>query len=97
MTIPRRLPDQPFDAHQAEMAEWLGCPTVDEMNATHDHLHADLCQWLGATSFSLLTAQGVELTPERQALASLEEEAVLHVQRWMQGLKNAGEEAWLAF
>ncbi|GAA4015378.1 hypothetical protein GCM10022280_12640 [Sphingomonas swuensis] len=79
------------------MAEWLGCETVEEMNNAHDGLHAELAQWMGATSFSLLMAQGVALTPERQALAALEEEAVLFVQRWLQGLKNAKEETWLAF
>jgi len=97
VTIPRRLPDQPFDAHQRHMADWIGARSVEEMNAAHDSLHAELCQWMGVTSFSLLMAQGVELTTEREALADLEEAAVLHVQRWLQHIKNAGEEAWLAF
>lgn len=78
------------------MAQWMGC-SVEEMNSTHDGLHAELCQWFGATSFSLLMAQGVELTPERRHLAELEEAAVLATQRWLQGIKNAGEEVWLAF
>ncbi|WP_300974857.1 hypothetical protein [Sphingomonas sp. LHG3406-1] len=93
---PVRLPGQSFEDHQRDMARWMGC-SVAEMNTAHDGLHAELCQWMGSTSFSLLMAQGVELSPERRAIAGLEEAAVLHVQRWLQALKNSGEEAWIAF
>jgi hypothetical protein len=75
--IPRRQPDQPFDAHQREVAEWLGC-SVEQMNNQHDPLHLALCGWLGVPSEAMKDAAG-ELHGGR--LAGLEEQAVLSVQR----------------
>ena len=95
MNAPRHIPGQTFEEHQRDMADWMGC-SVEEMNDFRDGLHAELCQWMGATSYSLLMAQGVELSPSRKALADLEENAVLHTQRWLQALKNEGEDPWLA-
>jgi len=76
--IPRREPDQSFDGHQRDMAAWVGCASVDEMNAMHDPLHHALCGWLGVTSHAMLDAAGL---PHDAALAAIEEEAVLHCQR----------------
>jgi hypothetical protein len=79
--IPVHHPGQTFEAHQAEMAKWLGTD-VEEMNAAHDALHAALCRWLAVPSYALLDANGL-LDSEKQFLAHLEEQAVLHTQRLM--------------
>lgn len=79
------------------MADWLGYETADEMNEAHDPLHAELCHWFMVPSFSLMTAQGIELASERKALAEMEEAAVLHVQRWLRHLHNAKEVVWETF
>ena len=78
--IPHRAPNEPFEAHQNAMAAWMGADSVAVMNALHDPLHAALCGWLGVPSHALAEAAG---EPHDQHLASLEEEAVLHVQRFM--------------
>jgi hypothetical protein len=75
--IPRRQPDQPFDAHQRDMAEWMGC-SLTQLNAEHDAYHRALCAWLGVPSEAMKDAAG---EPHDGRLAGLEEEAVLHVQR----------------
>lgn len=89
--IPRRREGQSFESHQREMAAWVGC-TVDEMNAAHDTLHRELTAWLGTQSLALKQAAGEQLTAEEQALADFEEEAVLHVQRFMCRSRPEGEE-----
>lgn len=77
MTPPRQLPDQPFDAHQVAMAEWMGC-TVEELNRDHDRIHVALCGWLGITSHSMAHAAGEPFDP---VLSGMEEDAVLATQR----------------
>lgn len=74
----------------AQCAEWLGC---DEgvMQAEHDILHADLCEWLGVESQSLRAANGQKLAPEQRKLAELEEHAVLAVQRFRAHVRVAAE------
>lgn len=94
---PLQVEGQSFADHQQEMAVWMGCESVDDMNRCHDPLHAEMAQWMGCTSYSLLAAQGVTLSPALQRIAELEEAAVLHSQRWMQALRNAEEDIWLAF
>jgi hypothetical protein len=72
---------------QAATAMWLGyqgADAVDQMNAEHDPLHRDLCNWLGLTSHSMRMAAGETLTLNERRLAALEEDAVLHVQRFRQ-------------
>lgn len=75
--VPQRNDDQ------AATAAELGYGTdVEGMVEDHDPLHALLCDWLGiGESFALRIAAG-EL-PEDHALAYLEEDAVLAVQRFM--------------
>lgn len=79
--IPRHRPEQSFADHQAEVANWLGC-SVEAMNADHDLTHLTLCHWLSVTSHAMREAEGANLTPEEAELAAIEEEAVLHVQRF---------------
>lgn len=81
--IPTQASGQSFEAHQAEMAVWLGCD-VDTMNSLHDPLHVALCRWLGVESYAMREAGGAKLGHWEACLASLEEEAVLCVQRFMQ-------------
>lgn len=73
-----------FDAHQAETAKWMGYPSAVEMNRDHDPLHESLCRWLGVPSHSMACARG---EPHDAALASFEEDAVLHLQRFMAHIK----------
>lgn len=94
---PMQGPGQSLESHKADMAKWMGCETVEEMDRDHDPLHAELCQWMGSTSYSLLAAQGVQLPDNLRRIAELEECAVLNVQRWLQALKNEGLEVWVAF
>lgn len=94
---PIQRPDQSFASHQLEMARWVGAPSVEELNRCHDPLHAELSQWMGCTSYSLLLAQGVDLSPELRHIAELEEAAVLAAQRWLQHLKNAELDVWAHF
>jgi hypothetical protein len=72
-----------FDRHQAATARWMGYPNAAAMNRDHDALHRALCAWLGVTSHAIRDAAGVPLTREEATLAALEEDAVLHVQRFM--------------
>jgi hypothetical protein len=67
----------------------MGC-TVEEMNAVHDSLHADLAKWAGVDSQSLRIAAGAILDAEEHRLAWLEEAAVLNVQRWLLALGKDG-------
>jgi hypothetical protein len=66
----------------------MGYQTVEEMNAEHDPLHADLCAWLGIESQSLKIAHGEGLTDVQRELSWYEEDAVLHVQRFRQMARN---------
>lgn len=77
------LPTKPMT--QEETAEWMGC-SVDEMNAHHDSLHQLLCDWLGFESHALRTARG---EPANYHLANYEEDAVLHLQRFIVRYKDA--------
>lgn len=76
--IPRQRPGQSLESHQAEMAEWMGCD-VETMNAAHDPAHRSICAWLGVPSHSMACADGESFDLR---LADLEENAVLHVQRF---------------
>lgn len=87
MTRPHGPDD--FEAHQAAMARWMGYPDSEAMNAEHDELHAALARWLDAPSYALREASGDALTREERALASMEEDAVLHLQRYIRHA-NAG-------
>lgn len=80
MNCPQQQPGQSFSDHQAETAAWMGYATADDMNADHDALHAAMCKWLGVPSHSLLQAAG---EPHDAHLAWIEENAVLHLQRFM--------------
>lgn len=78
--IPTHHPLQTFEAHQADMAQWMGV-SVAVLNATHDDLHRATCRWLGVESFAMLDAAGEFLSGRERELAALEETAVLHLQR----------------
>lgn len=67
---------------QAAMAEWMGC-SVEKMNRCHDRLHRWIADRVGHPSYSLLASQGEHLTPEENAVAAVEEESVLHLQRYI--------------
>lgn len=75
---------------QAETAEWMGYDTVEAMNADHDALHMLVCEWLEVPSYSLAVAACRALTEEQHRLANYEEDAILHLQRFIQRLRNAG-------
>lgn len=66
------------DEQQAATARWMGYPDATAMNAHHDPLHDALCRWLGVPSHSLRCADG---EPHDGALAAIEEDAVLYLQR----------------
>ncbi len=82
MTYPRQKPGQSLDQHQAEMARWMGV-SVETMNRAHDPLHRALCAMLDLPSQSMRQAAGEDMTAKDYHLASLEEQAVLNVQRFM--------------
>lgn len=79
----------PHFATQAATAEWMGT-SVDEMNALHDRLHSALCKWLGVDSYSLRVANGEVLSHAEQPLAWAEEDAALHLRRFVHLLGNSG-------
>ena len=56
--------------------------TDRETHVEHDLWHIDLALWLGKPSPALMGAMGVRLTGDEQALADLEEAAVLALQRY---------------
>lgn len=76
--IPQRRPGQAMEEHKAEMAAWLGYPSVEAMDREHDDLHRSLCDLLGVTSHSMACAEGKPFNPK---LAGMEEDAVLYAQR----------------
>lgn len=71
------------------MAEWMGYPSAEAMNHYHDDWHRVLCRWMDTTSLALKVASGEPITPEQSRLAELEENAVLHLQRFARGLLKA--------
>ena len=75
---------------QAQTAEWMGYPSVANMNADHDSYHARLCAWLGIPSASLKIARGEPVTSTERERADYEEQAVLHLQRFVQQSRNMG-------
>lgn len=80
---------------KATTAKWMGYPVgltgIAEMDREHDPLHRRLCEWLGVTSQSMRDAAGEPLSPDQRKLACIEEDAVLHVQRFIQHARNMGE------
>lgn len=85
----------PPNADKATTAAWMGYPPglagIAQMDAAHDSLHASLCDWLGIRSTSLMIARGEPVTGDQQRLAGHEEDAVLHVQKFIQHARNLGE------
>jgi hypothetical protein len=74
------------DAYRATAARLGYGPDTLAMCRDHDPLHARLCDWLGLLdSFALRDAAGL-LDPKEQALALLEEEAVLALQKFIRAL-----------
>ena len=70
---------------QSETAKWMGYgDDIDAMNAVHDPLHEAVTKWLNVPSYALANARGETLTPEQMQLAYYEEDAILHLQRFMQ-------------
>lgn len=69
--------------NKEETAEWLGYDTVEAMDRDHDKLHTNLAAFFGVTSYSMALANGAYLSHEDYTLANYEEDAVLHVQRWL--------------
>ena len=56
-------------------------PLTDrQRHIEHDLWHVDLSVWLGIPSYALWGATGFKLTPDMQAIADLEEQAVLALQ-----------------
>jgi hypothetical protein len=80
--IPQRRPGQSFADHQREMAEWVGCASVAELNRHHDPLHLALCAFFGVESYALMQGRGERLAGHEAHLAALEEVAILTCQRW---------------
>jgi hypothetical protein len=74
---------------QEAMAKWMGC-SVETMNMDHDKLHQMLADLLRLPSLSLIIAKGKRLSQEETALACLEEDAVLHLQRYIVGRAKSG-------
>jgi hypothetical protein len=77
-----------FDADQLRTATSMRT-TVAHMNALHDNLHYAMGKWLGVNSYSMRVAEGEVLTPPDHALACVEEDAVLAVQKYVHALENA--------
>jgi hypothetical protein len=79
-----------FAAQQQETARRLGYgEDVAAMNLHHDPLHGALCHFLGVPSYALKQARGEPLSEREQALADMEEEAVMASQRLRQMHRNA--------
>lgn len=79
-----------FSTTQRATAERLGYGNdVDAMNMVHDALHGALCHFLSIPSYALKQARGEALTEVEQALADIEEEAVMATQRLQQMHRNA--------
>lgn len=80
---------------KAQTAAWMGYPPgitgIAAMDAEHDGWHQRLCDWLGIRSTSMMIARGEPTTGPEQRLAGYEEDAVLHVQRFIQQARNMGE------
>ncbi len=74
------MTDPHFAARQAATARWMGYPDAAAMNREHDRTHAALCAWVGVPSHSLACARG---EPHDERLAGIEEDAVLHLQRFL--------------
>lgn len=81
---------QPEPTPQEEMAKLLGYDSVDAMNSEHDPLHARVELVFGQKSWALAAAAGQKLTPDQQELATMEEVAVLCLQRYLQRSRNVG-------
>ena len=62
-----------------------------------DGLNAELCQWFGCASYSLLQAQGIHLPPNLERLAHLEAGAVAALHKWLEAVQEEGVEHWIAF
>ena len=75
-----------------QTAEWLGYgDDVAAMDLVHDSYHRQLCKWLGVPSLSMKDAAGEPLTDAERALACIEEDAALAVQRLARHHHNHGE------
>lgn len=70
--------------NKTERAAWMGYDTPEEMDAEHDELHRWLCYLFDIPSYSMIIAEGGNLPHEEYCIANYEEDAVLHVQRWLQ-------------
>lgn len=77
-----QAPDGTEPMGQAATAAWMGVD-VTTMNLAHDCLHHALCDAFKVPSRAMRQAAGETLDPAEQHLADLEENAVLHVQRWL--------------
>lgn len=89
--------NQTLASYRCDLAKWMGCDSVADYERCHDPLHAEMNEWMGSTSYALLAAQGIELSPALMRIAELEAIAVLHSHRWMQALRNAEEDIGVVF
>lgn len=81
---------------QAEIADWMGYVGTDavaQMNSHHDRLHEALAQLTGGPSHSLGVARGEVGDHDGWSLGNYEEDAVLHLQRYL--VRSARMDAFL--
>lgn len=72
-----------FDQHQEAVARWMGYDSAEEMNLDHDTLHQMVARQFNVYSFALAKSRGGTLDAEQEFLAALEEDAILHLQRYL--------------
>lgn len=72
-----------FDQHQEAIARWMGYDSAEEMNQEHDELHKGISAYFELPSYALSKARGTKLNEAQAFLAALEEDAILHLQRYL--------------
>ena len=69
----------------------MGYDSVEEMDEDHDLTHEAICERLGVRSYSLAVRDGLTLTDEQYRIATMEEQAILCIQRWLQHIRKMDE------
>lgn len=77
-----------MNKNKLDLATWMGYNTIEEMDKDHDDLHTRLCEAFDVPSYSMIIANGGTLPHDEYCLANYEEDAVLHVQRWLQMIRR---------
>lgn len=77
--------------NEEELAQWMGYDSVEEMDEDHNLTHEAICEQLGVRSYSLAVRDGLTLNDEQYRIAAMEEQAIIHIQRWLQHMRIMDE------